>query len=220
MASTTLAITDALREYLVRETVDEPAVLARLRDETATQPRANMQISPEQGQFMTLLMDILGARRVLEIGTFTGYSAACMALAMGPDGTIVTCDMEEETTSIARRYWREAGVESQIDLRLGPAVESLEAMVSEGLSGSFDFVFVDADKKSYSSYYELGFELARPRGVIGVDNALWDGRVADSEESDEDTEGVRAVTRRIFSDDRVLASLVTIGDGLILARKR
>ncbi len=220
MARETLGLSEAVRDYIVRETVEEPDVLARLRAETAPLPRATMQLSPEQGQFMRWLVELIGARSILEVGTFTGYSAACMALAMGPDGKLITCDVSEEWTAIARRYWEEAGVASQIELRLGPAVETLESLVGDGRAGSFDLAFIDANKESYPRYWELCRELVRSGGVVGVDNSLWGGRVADNAETDERTEGVREVTRTIFSDGTVSASLVPIGDGLILARKR
>ncbi|MGI9657807.1 MAG: O-methyltransferase [Gaiellaceae bacterium] len=220
MASKTLPITDELHEYLMRETVDEPEVLRRLREETATLPNSEMQLLPEQGQLLRWLVELIGARRTLEVGTFTGYSAACVALAMGEEGRVVACDISEEWTQIARRYWQEAGVTSRIDLRLGPAVDTLESLLAEGSAGSMDFAFIDADKNSYPRYYELCLELVREGGVVAIDNALWRGRVADAEHTDGETEAVRAVTRRVFSDTRVSATLMPIGDGLILARKR
>ena len=179
-----------------------------------------MQLSPEQGQFMRWLVELIGARSTLEIGAFTGYSAACVALAMGADGRLLTCDVSEEWTDIARRYWREAGVADQIELRLGQAADTLEALVAEDRVGSFDLAFIDADKESYPRYYELCYELVRPGGVIAIDNTLWRGKVADARETDAETEAVRALTRRVFSHAGVSASLVPIGDGLILARKR
>ena len=220
VAVKTFGMTDAVHEYLVRETVAEPDELRRLREETATLPGAAMQLSPEQGQFMGWLVELISARNTLEVGAFTGYSAACVALAMGAEGRLLTCDLSEEWTDIARRYWREAGVDEQIELRLGPASETLEALVAAGRSASFDLAFIDADKETYPTYYELCWELVRSGGVIAIDNTLWRGRVADPAETDAKTEAVRAVTRRVFSDDRVSASLVPIGDGLILARKR
>ena len=220
MAQKTLAITDALHEYLMRETVDEPDVLRRLREETATLPDAEMQLLPEQGQLLRWLVELIDARRTLEVGTFTGYSAACAALAMGERGSVVACDVNDEWTQIARRYWEQLGVASRIDLRLAPAADTLDALLSEGQAGSFDLAFIDADKDSYPQYYELCSELVRAGGVVAVDNALWRGRVADPAHSDSATEAVREVTRRIFSDARVSATLVPIGDGLILARKR
>ena len=213
-------MSDAVHSYIVRETVDEPDVLRRLREETAKLPRATMQLSPEQGQFMRWLVELIGARSTLEIGAFTGYSAACVALAMGADGRLLTCDVSEEWTDIARRYWREAGVADQIELRLGQAADTLEALVAEDRVGSFDLAFIDADKESYPRYYELCYELVRPGGVIAIDNTLWRGKVADARETDAETEAVRALTRRVFSHAGVSASLVPIGDGLILARKR
>jgi len=220
VAVKTLGMSDAVHKYIVRETVDEPDVLRRLREETATLPRATMQLSPEQGQFMRWLVELIGARTTLEIGAFTGYSAACVALAMGAEGRVLTCDVSEEWTDIARRYWREAGVADQIELRLAPATDTLETLVAEGRSGSFDLAFIDADKESYPRYYELSRDLVRAGGVIAIDNTLWRGKVADPAERDAETEAVRAVTQRVFSDATVSASLVPIGDGLILARKR
>ena len=220
MAVKTLGMTDAVHEYIVRETVDEPEVLRRLREETAMLPRAGMQLSPEQGRLMRWLVELVDARNALEVGTFTGYSAACTALAMSAAGKVLTCDINEEWTDLARRYWRDAGVAEKIELRLGPAAETLESLIAEGRSGSFDLAFIDAGKESYSRYYELCWSLVRVGGVIGIDNALWRGRVAEPSECDAETEAVRAVTRRVFSDSRVSASLVPIGDGLILARKR
>lgn len=220
MASSNLTINDALHEYLMRETVAEPEVLERLREETAGLPEAEMQLLPVQGRFMRWLVELIDARRTLEVGTFTGYSAACTALAMGEDGRVVTCDVSEEWTEIACRYWQEAGVAAQIDLRLGRALETLDTLIEGGESGTFDLAFIDADKTSYPRYYEHCFELVRAGGVIAVDNALWGGRVADPTELDAETKAVRAVTRIIFSDTRVSASLVPIGDGLIIARKR
>jgi caffeoyl-CoA O-methyltransferase len=195
-------------------------VLRRLRDETSKLPSARMQISPEQGQLMGLLVELLGARRALEIGVFTGYSSTAVALALPPDGRLVACDLSQEWTNVARRYWREAGVESKIDLRLGPALASLDALVRDGQAGSFDFAFIDADKTSYGDYYERCLILLRAGGLLAVDNALWSGAVADPSDQRENTRAIRALNAKVSADERVSASLVPIGDGLFLARKR
>jgi predicted O-methyltransferase YrrM len=220
VSNRTTAVTDKLYDYLVRETLREPELLARLRKETATVPGARMQISPEQGQFMGLLIEVLGARRAIEIGVFTGYSSLSVAVAMPKDGLLVACDVNEEWTEIARRYWQEAGVSHKIDLRLAPALETLESLLSTGGAGSFDFCFIDADKDNYPGYYEKSLELLRRGGLIAVDNALWSGAVADETKQDDDTRAIRELNRKVARDDRVSMSLVPIGDGLLLARKR
>lgn len=220
MARETRDLTDAVRDYVLREMVDEPAALARLRAETARLPEAEMQLSPEQGRFMQWLVELVGAQRVLEVGAFTGYSAACMALAAGPEGSVLTCDVNEEWTDIAARYWRELGVAERIELRLGPAVDTLEELLADGRSATFDLAFIDADKRSYPSYYELCLDLLRPGGLVCIDNVLWGGRVADPDDDSAQTEGVREVTKRVFADERVSATFVPIGDGLTLARRR
>jgi predicted O-methyltransferase YrrM len=179
-----------------------------------------MQISPEQGQFMFLLLRLIGATRCLEIGVFTGYSSLVTALALPEDGRIVACDVSEEWTAVARRYWREAGVEPKIDLRIAPALETLDRLVEAGETGRFDFAFIDADKESYLSYYERVLQLLRPGGLLAVDNVLWSGRVADPEVSDADTAALRHFNESLHRDERIDLSLVPIGDGLTLARKR
>jgi len=220
MSRRTLQLTDALYDYLVDVSLREPDVLRRLREETARLEQANMQIGPEQGQLMALLVEILGARNVLEVGTFTGYSALVMALALPSDGRVVACDVNEEWTAVARRYWVEAGVAHKIDLRLAPATDTLDALRAEGRSGSFDFVFIDADKESYGSYFEKSLELVCRGGVIAIDNVLWSGKVADPSVEDADTAAIRAFNQALKNDDRVGLSLVPIGDGLTLAVKR
>ena len=220
MSTTTLTITDAVREYLLAVTVREPPLLARLREETQRLPSGGMQISPEQGRFMAFLVELLGVRRYLEVGVFTGYSSLSVALAMPPDGRIVACDRSEEWTSVARRYWKEAGVEDKVELRLGFALDTLDGLLAGGASGSFDFVFVDADKESALEYYERGLALLRKGGLFGFDNALWGGRVADPKDNEPSTLGVRALNQRASNDPRVSATLVPIGDGLLLATKR
>lgn len=220
MSLRTIAMTDALYDYLLRTTLREEPVLAGLREETSNMPRAHMQISPEQGQFMALLAELIGARRAIEIGVFTGYSALCVARVLPANGKLVACDVSEEFTAIARRYWQEAGEAEKIDLRLAPALESLQAMVDGGESGNYDFVFIDADKTNYDAYYELSLQLLRVGGLIVVDNTLWDGKVADAAVQDEDTRAIRALNEKARDDQRVSMSLVPVGDGLLLARKR
>jgi caffeoyl-CoA O-methyltransferase len=220
MTRRTEPLTDEVYAYLLDVSLREPDVLRRLRQETEPLEEASMQIGPEQGQLMALLLELIDARSVLEIGTFTGYSALVMALALPEDGRVVACDVSEEWTAVARRYWAEAGVAHKIDLRLAPAVETLEALLAEGRAGTFDFAFVDADKESYAIYYEKALELLRTGGLIAIDNVLWGGRVADPVDADPDTEAIRALNARLKDDARVSLSLLPVGDGLTLARKR
>lgn len=220
MANRSITLTDELYEYVLSVSLREPPVLARLREETAALPRAGMQIAPEQGQFMALLVQLIGAKRTLEVGTFTGYSALSVALALPADGEVVTCDINEPFTDIARRYWAEAGVDGKIDLRLGPALESLESLLADGRSESFDFAFIDADKESYEGYIERALALLRRGGLLAVDNVLWNGAVIDPGHQDADTRAIREINQKLHNDDRISLSLVPIGDGLTLARKR
>jgi predicted O-methyltransferase YrrM len=220
MANRTTALTDRLYDYLIEVSVREPPLLRELREETAALPMAMMQIGPEQGQFMRLLIELIGARRAVEVGTFTGYSALCVAEAMGPQGRLVACDVSEEYTAIARRYWARAGVADRIDLRLGPGVATLDKMLADGAAGTIDFVFIDANKPDYGAYFERALKLLRPAGLIAIDNVLWGGAVADPAVDDEDTSAIRALNRKLAKDERVSLSLVPIGDGLTLARKR
>jgi caffeoyl-CoA O-methyltransferase len=220
MSATTLAVTDAIRDYLLAVTVRESPLLARLREETQRMPSGGMQISPEQGRFMAFLAELIGARRYLEVGVFTGYSSLSVALAMPPDGRVVACDRSEEWTQVARRYWREAGVLDKIELRLGFALDTLDGLLESGARGTYDFVFIDADKESALEYYERGLELLRKGGLFAFDNALWAGRVADPKNDEPSTLGVRALNQRASNDPRVSATLVPIGDGLLLATKR
>lgn len=220
MARRSINLTDPLHEYLVANSVQEPAVLARLRAETAPLEMAGMQISAEQGQFMRLLVELIGAKRVVEVGTFTGYSSLAVALSLPADGRIVACDVNREWTDIARRYWMEAGVDGKIDLRLAPARDTLDAMIAAGEQGRYDFAFIDADKKNYDAYYERCLQLVRNGGLLAIDNVLWNGKVIDSSANDEDTNAIRALNAKIAKDERVSVSLVPIGDGLTLARKR
>ncbi len=220
MSTATLAMTETLAAYLVGTTVQEPELLRRLRAETAQLPSSGMQIAPEQGQLMRLLVELCGARRALEVGVFTGYSSTCVALALPADGTLVACDVSEEWTHVARRYWREAGVADKVELHLGPAEDTLDRLLAQGQAGSFDFAFIDADKASYDAYYERCLRLLRVGGLLAVDNSLWGGAVADEQDTRETTLAIRALNRKIAADERVTASLVPIGDGLYLARKR
>ncbi len=220
MSNRTIVLSDALYEYMLSVSLREPEVLNRLREETAKMPQHKMQISPEQGQFMALLVELTGARRCLEIGTFTGYSALSVALALPEDGRLVACDISEEFTSLAKAYWQEAGVAGKIDLRLGPALETLDALIADGESGAFDFAFIDADKVNYLGYFQHALDLIRPGGLILVDNVLWSGAVVDPARDDEDTEAIRDFNRSLADDPRISLSLVPIGDGLTLARKR
>jgi caffeoyl-CoA O-methyltransferase len=220
MSSRTLTLNDDLLKYLRENGVREPDVLRRLREETALLEQARMQISPEQGQLMGLLVRLMGARRALEVGVFTGYSALCVALALPEDGKLIACDVNPEWTSVARRYWQEGGVAERIDLRLGSARDSLRALLAAGAAGAFDFAFLDADKQNYDVYYEDTLRLLRPGGLVAIDNALWGGRVADAAAIDPDTVALRALNAKLHSDERVDIALAPIGDGLFLARKR
>jgi caffeoyl-CoA O-methyltransferase len=219
MSRTTWSLEERVAEYLQRVSLREPAILARLREETLSLPQGGMQISPEQGQFMQLLVQLLGARRTLEVGVFTGYSSLAVALALPADGRLVACDVSEEWTSIARRYWTEAGVADRIQLHLGPATNTLDRLLTEGGAGTFDFAFIDADKVNYDAYYERALQLLRPGGLIGIDNVLWGGKVADESVQDEDTRAIRALNEKLRDDKRVSLSMLPIGDGLTLARK-
>ena len=220
MSNRSIALTESLYDYLLSVSLREPPLLLALREETAALPTRSMQIAPEQGQFMALLLRLMGARRCLEVGVFTGYSSLVTALALPDDGRLVACDVSEEWTAIARRYWREAGVEHKIELRLAPATETLDALVAAGEAGRFDMAFIDADKTSYLAYYERALLLLRPGGLIVVDNTLWSGRVADPESADADTVALRHFNEALHRDERVELSLVPVGDGLTLARKR
>ncbi|MBI3280166.1 MAG: class I SAM-dependent methyltransferase [Acidobacteria bacterium] len=206
--------------YLRSVTLREPDVLRRLREETAPLPLGRMQISPEQGQFMRLLVEHTGAQRTLELGVFTGYSALSVALALPDGGRVIACDISEEWTTIARRYWKEAGVAHKIDLHLRPGLETLSELIARGQAGSFDMAFIDADKENYQVYYERALQLLRPRGLILVDNVLWHGRVIDAASDDEETEAIRRFNAKLLGDERISLSMLPVGDGLTLALKR
>jgi predicted O-methyltransferase YrrM len=220
MSRQTIQIDDRLYEYLLQVSLREPEILAELRAETAKHPYAQMQIAPEQGQFMALLVRLMGASRCLEVGVFTGYSSISVALALPPGGRLFALDVDPETTAVAQRYWNLAGVADRVELRLGDGTESLDALLAEGRAGTFDFAFIDADKEGYPAYYERALTLARPGGLIAFDNVLRGGRVANPRARDSATAAIRAFNRSLHVDDRVDLSLVPIADGLTLARKR
>jgi len=212
-------LTDRLLAYVEDVTLREPEALRRVRESSADHPRASMQIGAEQGQFLHLLARLTGARKALEIGVFMGYSSSWIALGLAPGGKLSACDVSEEYTSIARRTWREAGVEDRIELRLRPALDSMDEMLAGGESGSFDFVFIDADKENYIAYYERALRLVRRGGLIAADNVLWDGTVADPADHDPDTEAIRRFNRHLHQDERIALSIATMGDGIALAAK-
>ena len=219
MSNRTLSIDDRTYDYLRDVSVNESELLCQLREETAQLDYAVMQISPEQGQFMSLLVKLMGAKRAIEIGTFTGYSSICVASAMADDGKLICCDISPQWTSIAEKYWALAGLENKIDLYSQPAAETLQMLLDEGAENSFDFVFIDADKQNYISYYEMALRLLRKGGVIAVDNTLWSGAVADPENIEPGTRAIRRFNEMVKQDSRVSKSLLTIGDGLTLILK-
>ena len=214
-----LDLTDRVEQYVWQHT-RESALARRLREETAKLPQAGMQIGPDQAAFLALLVRSIGAQRCIEIGTFTGYSALAVAAALPASGKLVCCDISAEWTSMGQRYWNEAGVAARIELRLAPALDTVRALLARDGSGSYDFAFIDADKSGYDAYYEGCLQLLRSGGLIALDNMLWSGRVADANTHDEDTDAIRALNAKILADERVEASLLTIGDGVMLARKR
>ena len=211
---------DFVERYVSHVITRETPLQQRLRAETAGLPQAGMQVGPDQGKLLALLVHLIGARRALEIGTFTGYSALVVAAALPADGKLIACDISAEWTRIARRYWDEAGVSGRIELRLGPARDTLAALIRDGAAGSFDFAFIDADKTGYDAYYEACLTLLRPGGLIALDNMLWNGAVADPRVQDPDTSALRALNVKIRDDVRVESCLLTVGDGVMLARKR
>ena len=219
MTNKTISMNDALYDYLLSVSLRESDVLRRLRNETAGDAMARMQSAPEQGQFMALLVQLLGARRCLEVGVYTGYSTLWVAQALPPEGRIIACDISEEWTSIARRYWAEAGVAERIELQLAPALETLQRLIDTGQTGTFDFAFIDADKGNYANYYEVILQLLRPGGLLAIDNTLWSGDVADPDKQDVDTRAIRELNRRVHADQRVTMSLLPVADGLTLVLK-
>jgi predicted O-methyltransferase YrrM len=220
MSRFTFGLPEDLRSYIHAVSLRESDLQKRLREETATMPRGGMQISPEQGQLMALLARLIGAKFYLEIGTFTGYSALSVAAALPEDGRAICCDVSAEWTAVAQRYWQAAGFAARIELRLAPAVETLDALLASGHAGAVDLAFIDADKTGYAAYLERVFQLLRPNGLLLVDNVLWGGKVADPAASSPDTDALRAFNARLKDDARFDISLLPVGDGLTLARKR
>lgn len=220
MTNRTLTLDDNLYQYLLDVSLREKPLLKRLRDETAQLANANWQIAPEQGQFMALLVQLTGARRILEVGTFTGYSAICMAQAMGAEGRMICCDIAGDYNAIAERYWREAGLSERIEQRLAPALDTLAALERAGQAGSFDLIFIDADKANYPAYLEHALRLVRQGGLILFDNTLWSGRVLEQNPDSADTRAIQALNLALKGDQRLDLSLLPLGDGLSLCRKR
>lgn len=220
MSDNTLNLTPSVYGYLLKVSLREPAILKELRLQTHKMSMGQMQISPEQGQFMQLLIELMGAKKTLEIGVFTGYSALSVALALPADGKVIACDINGEWTGIARKFWEKAGVANKIELRLKPAVETLRELITEGHENSFDFAFIDADKLNYPEYYEQSLRLVRPGGLIAIDNVLWSGRPADESVQDANTNLFRQLNAKLVADERITLSMLPIGDGLTLARRR
>lgn len=220
MFKNTLGLPDPLHDYILANSLKELPILAELRQETEHHKQARMQISPDQGQLIALLIRLMSARRVLEIGVFTGYSSLTIALALPSDGVLVACDISEEYTAIAKRYWRQAGVQGKIDLRIAPALETLDSLLESGQAETFDFAFVDADKANYSNYYDRALKLLRPGGLMAIDNVLWSGRVADVQSTDKIVQTMRIFNQKVAQDDRVQVSLLPLGDGITLALKK
>ncbi len=211
---------DSLYGYLLAHSLKEPDLLAQLRQETAEHPQGRMQITPDQGQLMALLVKLIGAKKALEVGVFTGYSSLSVALALPPDGRLIACDVSEEYTAIARRYWQAAGVADKIELHIAPALETLDRLLASGQANSFDFAFIDADKGNYWNYFNRALQLVRPNGLIAIDNVLWSGRVADKQDQDKITNTIREFNAALYQDDRVMLSILPIADGLTLAVKK
>ncbi|PQP06470.1 SAM-dependent methyltransferase [Pseudomonas frederiksbergensis] len=220
MTARTLNLDDSLYQYLLDVSLRETPLLKRLRDETQALPMARWQVAPEQGQFLALLVKLIGARRLLEVGTFTGYSALCMAAVLPDDGSLICCDLPGDYNATARRYWQEAGVGGRIDLRLAPALETLEQLEQQGQGEHFDLIFIDADKANYPAYLEHALRLLRIGGLAVFDNTLWSGRVLEANPESEDTRAIQALNRALKDDSRVDLSLLPLGDGLTICRKR
>ena len=220
MSNRTIAITESIYQYLCDHSLREDPILKDLRDHTYDMEERAMQIAPEQGQFMKMLVKLIGAKNTIEVGVFTGYSSLAIALALPEDGRIVACDVNPQYTSVAEKFWVSAGVREKIDLRIGPAKNTLLELINAGLTGTFDFAFIDADKINYDHYYELCLQLIRPGGLITVDNVLWGGAVSDDAINDVDTNSIRALNDKLHQDERIDLSLVPVGDGFTLAMKR
>jgi len=219
MSRQSINLTDNLYNYLLSVSLREVPILQRLRDETADHPLGEMQIAPEQGQFFALLVELIGARNILEIGVFTGYSSLSLALALPQDGRLVACDNDDESTQTARAYWAEAGVADKVDFHLGAALDTLNCLLDEGHAETFDMAFIDADKENYHHYYEKCLLLLRQGGLILIDNVLWSGRPADAAEQDSATSAIREFNQRLYVDDRVSLSMLPLADGVTLAVK-
>ena len=219
MSSDTIELNQSLREYLINVSVKEPGVLKDLREETLQLDEFQMQISPEQGSFLSFLVKLINAKHTLDIGVFTGYSSLVVALQLPQNGYVTACDTNEEWTEIAQKYWKAAKVEDNIDLHIAPAVETLEKLISNGNEGLYDFSFIDADKINYQHYFERSLSLIREGGIIAIDNVLWGGRVLDSSDIEPATRAIREFNSKLYQDDRVSISMIPIGDGLTLARK-
>ena len=219
-ANRTLQLTADIYHYLQEHAVHEHSILCELRHMTLSLPAGGMQVSPEQGQFMHFLIELISAKKVLELGTFTGYSALWMALALPVDGKLITCDVDTKTTNIAQKYWRNAGVAEKIELRLAPALETLDTFIENQEQGTFDFAFIDADKRNYRAYYEKTLLLLRAGGLLVIDNVLWQGAVADPTITDPQTESIRALNKRVYDDERVAMVMLPVSDGITLVRKR
>ena len=220
MSNRTIAITESIYQYLCDHSLREDPILKDLRDHTYDMEERAMQIAPEQGQFMQMLVKLIGAKNTIEVGVFTGYSSLAIALALPEDGRIVACDVNPQYTSVAEKFWVSAGVREKIDLKIGPAKDTLLELINADLTGTFDFAFIDADKINYDHYYELCLQLIRPGGLITVDNVLWGGAVSDDTINDVDTNSIRALNDKLHQDERIDLSLVPVGDGLTLAMKR
>jgi caffeoyl-CoA O-methyltransferase len=220
MSNQSIGLPDELHEYLLSVSLREPDVMQRLRAETAEHPNSEMQIAPEQGQFLQFLVRLIGARRTLEIGVFTGYSALAVAQELPETGTLVACDVSEDYTQVARRYWADAGVADRIDLRIAPAEETLSTLLEDGQAGTFDFSFIDADKETYDTHYEQSLELLRPGGVIALDNMFRGGRVTDSDVEDESVRAIQRLNEKLHDDERIDLSMLPLADGVTLAMKR
>ena len=220
MSKASLGLDEGLYQYLLSVSLREAEILTKLRQETSQHSASIMQISPDQGQFMALLIKLLNAKKTLDIGVFTGYSSLAVALALPEDGQVIACDRDPRCTAIARRYWQQAGVAHKIDLRLAPALDTLNEIIAGGESGSFDFAFIDADKRNYSNYYERALTLLRPGGMVAIDNVLWFGSVADPDDADKRTVAIREFNQKLHQDNRVEISMLAIADGLTLALKK
>ncbi len=220
MSNQTINLNDTLYQYMLSVSLREPAILKSLRETTHKLSSHGMQISPEQGQLMAFLIELTGAKKTLEIGVYTGYSSLVVALALPEMGRIIACDINKETTSLAQDFWQKAGIGHKIELKLTPALETLDNLIKQDHSNSFDFIFIDADKQNYLNYYERSLILLRPGGLMLIDNVLWDGKVADTHADDKQTLAIREFNRAIYQDKRISMCLIPIGDGLTLIRKR